>query len=305
MNNRLVINFVPGNTVIHKLTGSTKVTLFILLTAAIIATFDIRILVPLTVFPIWAIISMRPNYKPLAFMFAFMFFTVGIVGQIMLFFVSPDAGFNNIGTNTVIWRASEKMYLSKEFLWYCFVTTFKRIASFAVVIAFLLSTTPSELAAGLNRIGVPYRVCIIVSLAYRTIPDVARHFFEIRNSLQMRGIEMSKKAGLWTRIKQTTLLLVPLIFTSFGKVENIANAMDLRSFGKNKRRTWFAEHEPTRADKILRIAAAVLGALIIFYIVWSKIIDPYPAVIWCPFVNREDIVNVNIVDTMFFMKWFK
>jgi energy-coupling factor transport system permease protein len=234
-----------------------------------------------------------------------MFITVGIVGEIMLFFVSPDVGLNNIGSSTVIWRASDKIYLTKEFLWYSLVTTFKRVESFAVVIAFLLSTTPSELAAGLNRIGMPYRVCIIVSLAYRTIPDVARHFFEIRNSLQMRGIELSKKAGLWARIKQTTLLLVPLIFSSFGKVENIANAMDLRSFGKNKRRTWFAEHEPTKLDKILRTGAIVLGVLMIVYIIWSKAIDPYPARIWCPFVKREDIVNVNIVDTMFFMKWFK
>ena len=40
MNNKLVINFVPGPTPVHKLAGSTKVLMFLLFTAAIIATFD-------------------------------------------------------------------------------------------------------------------------------------------------------------------------------------------------------------------------------------------------------------------------
>ena len=49
MNNRLVINFVPGSTTLHKMTGGTKVLLFVLYTIAVISTFDIRVLLPLLV----------------------------------------------------------------------------------------------------------------------------------------------------------------------------------------------------------------------------------------------------------------
>ena len=40
MNNRFLINFTPGSTMMHKLTGGTKVLLFALFTIAIIATIN-------------------------------------------------------------------------------------------------------------------------------------------------------------------------------------------------------------------------------------------------------------------------
>ena len=305
MNNRLVINFIPGNTTLHKLTGGTKVLLFILFTAAIISTFDIRIIIPLIVFPVAAIISMKPNYKPLRFLFAFMFFTVGVIGTVMLLIVSPDVGLTHVGASTKIWQASENIYLTRETLWYVFVSFSKRIASFTVVIAFVLATTPSEFASGLAFVRLPYKVCTIVSLAYRTIPDIARRFIDIKNSMQMRGVELSNKVGVWKRLKSTSAVLVPLIISSFGKVELIANAMDLRGYGRLKRRTWFAEHELTKADRILRVFAAVLGAAVLFYIVYFRILHPYPVNMWCPFVELDDIIVTNPLDSVFFMDWFK
>lgn len=305
MNNKFVINFVPGSTPVHKLTGGTKVVLFLLFTIAIIATFDIRIIIPLMVFPVAAIISMKPNYKPLLFLFGFMFITVGIIGNIMLFFFSPDAGLTHVGSHTVVWQFTDRLYITQEWLWYVFVTFLKRIASFTVVIAFVLATTPSEFAAGLNFVKLPYKICIIVSLAYRTIPDIARRFMAIRNSMQMRGVEMSKKAPLRKRLKQTGLILVPLILSSFDRVEMIANAMDLRSFGKLKKRTWFAEHELTKLDKVLRKAGLVFAGVIVLYIIYTKIINPYPVTIWAPFVEVENITKTNIFDTLFFMEWFR
>lgn len=305
MNNKLVINFIPGNTVLHKMTGGTKVMLFLLFTIAIIATFDIRVILPLMVLPIVAIVSMKPNYKPLRFLFLFMFITVGIIGNVMLLLVSPDAGVIHTGAKTILWQASGGFYIVKETLWYCLVTFLKRAASFAVVIAFVLMTTPSEFASGLAVLHVPYRVCTVVSLAYRTIPDIARRFIDIKNSMEMRGVDISKNVSLAKRIKAIGAMLVPLIITSFGRVEMIANAMDLRGYGRLKKRTWYAEHELTKADRVGRAFSAVFVVAILFYIIQTKIVHPYPATMWCPFVNPEDIVKVSPFETLFFLNWFK
>lgn len=286
------------------MTGGTKLMLFILFTVAIIATFDVRVIVPLMAFPIAAIVSMKPNYKPLRFMLIFMFVTTGVIGTLFLLLISPDVGLTHTGGKTIIWQASENLYLVRETLWYALVTFLKRLASFLVVIAFVLMTTPSEFASGLAFLHVPYKVCTIVSLAYRTIPDIARRFIDIRNSMQMRGVELSKKASVGKRLKATTALLVPLIISSFGKVESIANAMDLRGYGRLKKRTWYAEHELTKADRIARTFSAVFAAVILFYVIYTKIIHPYPVTMWCPFVHVDDIVKVNPLDTLFFMKWF-
>lgn len=304
MNNKLIINYTPGPTPLHKLTGFTKVLLFLIMTVAIIATYDIRILLVLLVINVLEVISMKPNYRPIVTMFLITFFTVTVLGNIMLFFVSPNAGLNNVGAEHIIWQsASGKLYLSKEFLWYMLVVFIKRTASFASVMAFALATTPSEFASGLNKCGLPYKVCTIVSLAYRTIPDIANDFINIRNSMMMRGVELSKKASLGARLKNTVLILVPLIFTSFGKVSNIANAMDLRGYGKHKKRTWYAEHELTKWDVPVRILTVILAAATVYYIIRYRIIDPWPVNMWCPWVSRDEIVQAE--QELFILKWFR
>ena len=90
MNNKLVINYTPGPTFLHRLTGFTKVFLFLVMTVAIIMTYDIRLLIPLLVINIIEIVSLKPNYKPIVIMFAITFVTVTLIGNVMLFLVSPD-----------------------------------------------------------------------------------------------------------------------------------------------------------------------------------------------------------------------
>ena len=304
MNNRFVINFVPGSTMMHKLTGGTKVSLFLLVTIAVIVTFDIRVLLCIFPFPVAAIISMKPNYKPLAAMYLFMFVTVGLIGTAMLFVFAPNAGLTHVGSETILWRLNEHIYLSKEFLWYNLVFFFKRTVSFTIVMAFALATTPSEFASGLAFLKVPYKICIIVSLAYRTIPDVARQFVDIKNSMQMRGMELSKKVSLAKRLKQYVLLLVPLIISTFSRVGNIAKALDLRGFGKKKKRSWYAEHELTKADRVMRVVCVLLILGIIFYLLYTKLINPYPVQMWCPFVHLDNIQQVDVWDTLFFNRLF-
>ena len=306
MNNRMVINYTPGPTTLHKLTGFTKVFLFLVMTAAIISTFDVRVLVPLLIINIIEIISMKPNYKPIVIIFLITFVTVTLIGNVMLFVVSPEAGFNNVGAEHIIWQSSGSLYLSKEWLWYVFVIFLKRTAAFASVMAFALATTPSEFASGLNKCGLPYKACTIISLAYRTIPDIANDYINIRNSMMMRGVELTGKGvSIWKKLKNTVVLLVPLIFTSFGKVGNIANAMDLRGYGKNRKRTWYAEHELTKADKIIRILTVCLLAWVIFYIVYFRIISPWPAKFWCPWLARDEVQHVDVMDTIKILKWFR
>ena len=105
----------------------------------------------------------------------------------------------------------------------------------------------------------------------------------IKISMQCRGVELdAKRASLMTRLKQTVLILVPLIITSFDRIGNIANAMDLRGFGKKKHRTYYSEHEPTKADNVFKVAYSIIGILCVVYIVYG-IIWPREMTVWYPF----------------------
>ena len=92
----------------------------------------------------------------------------------------------------------------------------------------------------------------------------------------------AKRTSLWQRLKQNVIILVPLVVTSFDRVGNIANAMDLRGFGKNKTRTYYAEHEDVKGDgqmKIFYIALYIFIAVVIAL----RIIAPGEYMVWYPF----------------------
>ena len=108
-------------------------------------------------------------------------------------------------------------------------------------VLFVSTTNLSKFAASLNRIGVSYKTSCSVALALRYIPDIQlqREYHDIAQSQQARGIGMGKKASLVRRLKAASSILIPLILSGMDRIEAISNAMELRGFGKNKKRTWY------------------------------------------------------------------
>ena len=89
---------------------------------------------------------------------------------------------------------------------------------------------------------------------------------------------MSRKEKLGTRVKNVMNICVPLIFSTLDKIELISNAMDLRGFGKHKKRTWYAAKPVRKGDW----AAMAFGALILagslfvtFFVNGSRFYNPF------------------------------
>ncbi len=134
--------------------------------------------------------------------------------------------------------------------------------------AFMVTTNPSEFAASLNRIGVSYKISYSVAIALRYIPDIQRDYHDISFAQQARGIDMSKKAGLTSRIKNSAAIIMPLIFSSLERIESISSAMELRAFGNNKKRTWYSGRPFEKRDYI---AIAVVICVFIAALVATKL----------------------------------
>jgi len=283
MSNQLLINLVPGDTFLHKLTGKTKVRIFILLLVYIIMSFDIRLLLPLCIISIFGLISLHPKWKTLKYLFIFAF-VMNAFNILLFWLVNPGAGTAWCGGgNTVLVQFTDRYFISMQSVWYLSIRFFKMMTSLVVSMTFILAITPSEMAAGLYSVKVPYKICTIFSIAFRYIPDIGRDFENIKVSMQVRGVELDpKKASIIKRVKQYVLILVPLIITSFDRVGNISNAMDLRGYGKGKTRTYYSEREEQKADKVFKV---IYSLLLIFCIYWiiTKNIMPQPSKMWYPF----------------------
>ena len=251
-----VFNYINRKSPIHNLTGASKLIVLILWSLAAMTTFDTRLLV---VLPIISLIFFKVSgikYKDVSFVINFTFVFM-ILNNLLIFLFSPEHGVSIYGTRHVLWNGIGRWVVTKEQLFYQLNVVLKYISTIPIVILFVSTTDPSEFASSLNRIGISYKIAYSVSLALRYIPDIQREYHEISVAQQARGLELKKeKEGLIKRLKCASTLLFPLIVSSMERIEVIANAMELRGFGKNKKRTWYSSR-PFRTGDILAIASSI------------------------------------------------
>ena len=251
-----VFNYIHRKSPIHDLTGASKLIVLILWSLAAMTTFDTRLLIALPVISLILFIISGIKYKDVAFVINFTFVFM-ILNNLMIFLFSPEHGVSIYGTRHVIWNGIGRWVMTKEQLFYQLNVVLKYIATIPIVILFVSTTDPSEFASSLNKVGVSYKIAYSVSLALRYIPDIQREYHEISVAQQARGLELNKeKEGLFKRLKCAATLLFPLIVSSMDRIETIANAMELRGFGKNKKRTWYSSR-PFKAGDWIAIISSI------------------------------------------------
>lgn len=116
-----------------------------------------------------------------------------------------------------------------------------------------------------------------MSLALRYIPDVQREYRNISQAQQARGIDLSGKDKLLTRLKNSVAILLPLIMSSINRIEVVSNAMELRGFGKEKKRTWYMQRKLNRNDWLAIALAAAIVAVGMTVTFWdgSRFYNPF------------------------------
>lgn len=173
-----------------------------------------------------------------------------VLNNLLIFVFSPQHGTTIYGSITVLFQIFGPYVVTAEQLFYHLNVILKYTCTIPIVLLFVCTTNPSEFAASLNRIGVSYRISYAVALALRYIPDIQREFHDISLAQQARGVEMSKKAGVISRLKNASGILIPLILSSLQRIDTISNAMELRGFGKEKTRTWYMGRKFSKGDLI-------------------------------------------------------
>ncbi len=271
-----LVNYIDRPSPIHELTGATKFVCLMLWTFAAMSTYDTRMLFGLTVLSIILFFVGKIHIKDVSFMFGFAFAFL-IINSICIYFFSPRHGTEIYGTCTLLWGMEGRFAPTAEQLFYHLNYILKFTSTIPVILLFVTSTNPSEFAASLNKIGVKYSIAYSVSLALRYIPDIQKQYHEISQASQARGIEMTKKAHLIDRLKAATDILIPLIISSMDRIEVISNAMELRGFGKNKKRTWYMGRPFKAADILSMIFCALLIVLTIFlsYVNGGRYYNPF------------------------------
>ena len=271
-----LFNYIDRPSPIHRLTGATKLVCVLLWSFAAMTTYDTRLLAVLVILSLLLFRLSKIRISDVSFMLAFTAVFM-VLNNLLVFVFSPQHGVSLYGTKHVLFTLGGNYVVTREQLFYHLNLFLKYLASIPIVLLFVCTTNPSEFAASLNRIGVKYTVAYSVSLALRYIPDIQREYREISQAQQARGIEMSKKENLIRRLRSASAILIPLILSSMDRIEVISNAMELRCFGKNKKRSWYMARPFTRWDFLSMAGSALLfaAALLLNSLNGSRFWNPF------------------------------
>ena len=265
------------DTYVHRLSGLTKLICFLFLTFAVMFSYDIRVILAVMVFSLITLRISKIKFSQIKIMLIYVLVFL-ITNAFITFLFSPEEGVNIYGTRHQLVSLFGPYTLTLEQLFYQITKFLKYASVIPLGIIFLLTTNPSEFASALNGVGVNYKAAYAVALTLRYFPDVQRDYNSISLSQQARGLEMSKKANISHRFKNSLLIVIPLIFSTLDRIELISNAMDLRGFGKDKKRSWYNKKKLTREDYMaLTISAMIfIGTVLVsVFINKSRFYNPF------------------------------
>lgn len=271
-----VLSYEEKDTWIHRLSGVTKLIFFLLWSITSMISYDTRVLFVMLVLSLIIFAMSKTKWKQVGTVFSFIMFFLAI-NLLAIFFFSPGQGTKIYGTETPLVHLFGAYTLTMEQLFYEFNVMIKYLTVIPAVFMFIVTTNPSEFAASMNRVGISYKIGYSMAIALRYIPDVQNDFAKIKHAEEARGIEMSKKAKLMERIKNMAAIIFPLVFSSMDRIDVVSNAMELRGFGKHRKRTWYMGR-PLKRNDYLTIAFTIVftvAALFVTFRNGSRFYNPF------------------------------
>ena len=271
-----VLSYEEKDTWIHRLSGVTKLIFFLLWSITSMITYDTRVLLVMLFLSLVIFALSKTKWKQVGTVFKFIMLFL-CINLIAIFFFSPGQGSKIYGTETPLWPLFGPYTITKEQLFYEFNVMLKYLTVIPAVFMFIVTTNPSEFAASMNKVGIHYNIGYAVAIALRYIPDVQDDFTKIKHAQEARGIEMSRKASLTNRVKSMAAIIFPLVFSSMERIDVVSNAMELRGFGKHKKRTWYSA-KPFKRNDYLTLAFTILFTIISFLITFrdgSRFYNPF------------------------------
>jgi len=140
---------------------------------------------------------------------------------------------------------------------------------------FILFVTihPDKLVQAFNKLGIPFHYAFIFSLSTRFIPTLAKESEIISNAQKSRGLDLDS-GNFIVKIKNFIPLLVPLFVNAIRRAYLVAESLETKGFGLNKRRTYLNELKFTWRTYLLFGILTVFLIFSIYLIFFSQIYIP-------------------------------
>lgn len=250
-----LLNYVPGNSYLHKLNPVTKLlAAFMYGIAAIICN---NVFAEIGFIILMLLISASAKIGKRALLLTRNLMLLGLIMfVIQLFFVRDGRGLVVIGNVTLFTTGGLRSAL---------LLSFRVIAAMLPLMLLFAITLMNDLCnAMVKRLYLPYRYAFIVTTAFRFVPIFASEFHDIQDAQKARGVDFDTK-NIFRKLKLIAPLCVPLLVSSLKKVDVSAMSAEMRGFELRNRRSGFKEYPFKICDLItILIMIAIIILTVIF-----------------------------------------
>jgi energy-coupling factor transport system permease protein len=263
-----LIQYVPGDTLFHRLDPRAKI-LFMLLVAGLVFVIQsiwLAALVWLTLLLLWGVARLPVNMlkdtsKALAGLTVLLFLVQALFypGETSLIYpIIPYAVpvIGGVGRITL-----EGMLFA--------VLIILRLYAMVLILPLVSLTTPVHiLTLGMVRMGMPYRWAYAMTTAINLIPVLQSEANLIVDAQRLRAMQVFEKGRFWEKLRSYPALVTPLVIGAMRRAQLIAVAMDSRAFGASKSRTYIQNIQMQTWDWFF-LGATVLYVALIAGIGWA------------------------------------
>ncbi len=137
-------------------------------------------------------------------------------------------------------------------------------------LAFISTTKIEELAAGLLKIGLPYKGAFALSTAIRMVPMIVGTGYTILQAQKSRGLDV-ESGSILTRLKKYIPLMVPAIVSTIRSTNVFAMALESKGFGYSDTRTEYIQLKFRTRDYVITIIMFLLFAASVFIKFYYKL----------------------------------
>ena len=157
------------------------------------------------------------------------------------------------------------------------IKIFIRIFTMILMTLLLTSTTKSlDIAFAFEWFLTPFKliklpvanIALVMSLALRFIPLILEETQKIKKAQESRGVDF-EKGNIFKRIKSFVSILVPLLTSSYETSIQMADAMEVRGFEPNKKRTKYNIRKFGYNDALALVFLVVTCATF-YFISWAN-----------------------------------
>lgn len=263
MDNIIIGQYVPGNSIVHKLDPRSKITViffFVLIiffannfvSYAILTTFGILTML-VTKIPVKFIMK---GLTPVWFLIIFTF--------ILHLFITKDG--------VVLFEIFNFKFYSGG-LFQGIAISIRFFLLILITSMLTLTTTPMEITDAIEtmlhfmkKIKFPiHELALMMSISLRFIPTLMQETDKISKAQASRGVDF-RTGPIKERIKAIVPLLIPLFVSAFKRAEELAMAMESRGYNGGEGRTKLRELKIEKRD----IAIYIFFALIVIALFWTR-----------------------------------